>query len=193
MTSSDIVWPRHTERLTLRPATAPDIARMLTYRNDPEVIRWLIKTTVDPEVFTQKWLEAADDPYDHSCVAFAGDVQVGSGMLEVIDGMAQGDAPEGTRVEGMLGYILDPAHAGHGYATEMSRNLLSLAFDDLGLRRVTAGCFADNHASRRILEKLGMRLEQYGVQDSWHAEVGWIDGCTYAILREEWLALREGQ
>ena len=31
-----------------------------------------------------------------------------------------------------------------------------------------------------------MRREQYGVQDSWHAEHGWVDGCTYAILRSEW-------
>ena len=34
--------------------------------------------------------------------------------------------------------------------------------------------------------RAGMRREQYGVQDSWHAEHGWVDGCTYAILRSEW-------
>lgn len=92
-----------------------------------------------------------------------------------------------------LGYIFDPAHAGHGYATELARNLLSLAFDDLGLRRVTAGCFADNVASRRVLEKIGMRLEQYGVRDSWQSELGWIDGCTYALLKEEWDAARSAE
>lgn len=186
MTTSAISWPRHTERLTLRPVTDADVDQMLTYRNDPEVRRWLIRATVDPDTFREKWLEAADDPHDHSCAALVGDQLVGTGMMEVVDGMGQDDHPASTKVEGMLGYILDPAHAGHGYATEMAHNLLSLAFDDLGLRRVTAGCYADNTASRRVLEKVGMRLEQYGVRDSWHAELGWIDGCTYALLKEEW-------
>lgn len=159
---------------------------MLTYRNDPEVRRWLIRATAEPEVFRERWLGSVQDPYDHSCIAFVGDQPVGSAMLEVMDGMGQDDAPESLRVEGMIGYIIDPAHAGQGYASELTRDLLSLAFDELGLHRVTAGCFADNHASRRVLEKAGMRLEQYGVKDSWHCELGWIDGCTYALLREEW-------
>lgn len=192
MTSPAITWPRTTERLTLRPVTGADIDQVLTYRNDPEVRRWLIRATVDPATFKEKWLESVDDPHDHSCAALVGDQLIGTGMMEVIDGMGQDDDPQSQKVEGMLGYILDPAHAGQGYATELAHNLLSLAFDDLGLRRVTAGCYADNGASRRILEKIGMRLEQYGVQDSWHSELGWIDGCTYALLKEEWDAATSG-
>ena len=30
-----------------------------------------------------------------------------------------------------------------------------------------------------------MRREQHGVRDSWHAELGWIDGVTYALLSDE--------
>lgn len=151
---------------------------MLTYRNDPAVRRWLIRATVDPATFKEKWLESVVDPYDHSCAALVGDELIGTGMLEVVDGMGQDDDPATHKVEGLLGYILDPAQAGQGYATELAHDLLSLAFDRLGLRRVTAGCYADNIASRRVLEKVGMRLEQYGVRDSWHSELGWIDGCT---------------
>lgn len=54
---------------------------------------------------------------------------------------------------------------------------------------MTAGCFADNTASWRVMDKAGMRREQHGVKDSWHAELGWVDGYTYAMLREEWPAL----
>ena len=36
------------------------------------------------------------------------------------------------------------------------------------------------------MEKLGMRREQHGVADSFHAELGWVDGFTYGILAEEW-------
>jgi hypothetical protein len=31
-----------------------------------------------------------------------------------------------------------------------------------------------------------MRREQHGIQDSWHAELGWVDGYTYGILASEW-------
>ncbi|WP_308279588.1 GNAT family N-acetyltransferase [Phycicoccus mangrovi] len=65
--------------------------------------------------------------------------------------------------------------------------LLEIAFEDLRLRRVTAGCFADNVGSWKVMEKAGMRREQHGVRDSWHAELGWVDGLTYALLREEWV------
>jgi RimJ/RimL family protein N-acetyltransferase len=36
------------------------------------------------------------------------------------------------------------------------------------------------------MEKLGMRREQHGVKDSFHTELGWVDGYTYALLAEEW-------
>jgi RimJ/RimL family protein N-acetyltransferase len=65
---------------------------------------------------------------------------------------------------------------------------VATAFTELGVRRITAGCFADNLASVRILEGLGMRREQHGVEDSWHEELGWIDGYTYGLLASEWRA-----
>ena len=77
-------------------------------------------------------------------------------------------------------------------ASDLARGLLTAAFDHLGLRRVTAGCFADNRASSRILEKVGMRREQHGVEDSWHADLGWVDGYSYAILAREWRAQQDG-
>ena len=39
--------------------------------------------------------------------------------------------------------------------------------------------------SCRVLEKAGMRREQHGVEDSWHAELGWVDGYQYALLARE--------
>jgi hypothetical protein len=36
------------------------------------------------------------------------------------------------------------------------------------------------------MENVGMRREQHGVGDSWHAALGWVDGYTYGLLAEEW-------
>jgi RimJ/RimL family protein N-acetyltransferase len=186
MMNSDVMWPRTAGPLVLRPPTSDDLDQVLVWRNRPEVTRWLLRTTVDSEAFRRAWLDSVEDPDQHAVVAVLDDVVVGTGSLDVLDGMGQIEGDVWRRSEGLLGYLIDPAYAGNGYATHIARALLDLAFTELGLHRVTAGCFADNRASWRVMEKLGMRREQHGVRDSWHAELGWIDGFTYAILAEEW-------
>lgn len=173
-----------TERLELRPVRDADIDRILEYRNLPDVTRWLLRTEADPVSFRASWRRAAQDPDDHGVAVTLDGVVIGTVSLDVVDGMGQPGMPP--RTEAHLGYIFDPAHGGHGYATEAVSAMVAYAFDRLGIRRITAGCFADNLASVRILEKVGMRREQHGVGDSWHAELGWIDGYTYAMLAEEW-------
>jgi RimJ/RimL family protein N-acetyltransferase len=173
-----------TERLELRPVRDDDVDRILEYRNLPEVTRWLLRTQVDPESFRSAWRRAAEDPYDHSVAVTLDGVVIGTISLEVVDGMGQPGMPP--RTEAQLGYIFDPAYGGHGYATEAVTTMVAYAFDQLGVRRITAGCFADNLPSVRILEKVGMRREQHGIRDSWHAELGWVDGYTYGLLAETW-------
>ena len=87
-----------------------------------------------------------------------------------------------------IGWIIDPEHAGQGYATEAARELLRICFEDLRLRRVVAVSFADNTRSWRLMERLGMRREQYGVRDSLHRSRGWLDTVRYALLADEWRA-----
>jgi len=173
-----------TDRLELRPVRDEDIDRILEYRNLPEVTRWLLRTEVDPVSFRAAWRHAAEDPDDHSLAVTLDDVVIGTVSLDLVDGMGQPGMPQRTEAE--LGYTFDPAYGGHGYATEAVTAMVAHAFDRLGVRRITAGCFADNLASMRILEKVGMHREQHGVGDSWHAELGWVDGYTYALLAVTW-------
>lgn len=112
---------------------------------------------------------------------------VGDLMLRVEDAWAQGEVKEqalGTCAE--IGWCFDPGVAGQGYATEAAAELLRLAFEDLGLRRVTALCFAANEPSWRLMERIGMRREAHFVKDSLHRELGWMDGFAYGLLAEEW-------
>jgi len=184
---SELTWPRQAGPLTLRPPTVQDIEQALTWRNSQEVTRWLLLTTVEPQAYTRNWLE--EDPDSIGVAAHVDGQLVGTGSLNIGDAMGQMHAGESIwrRAQGGIGYTIDPAHVGRGYATQLAWALLSIAFDDLGLHRVTAGCFADNRPSWRAMERIGMRREQHGVKDSWHAELGWLDGYTYAVLREEWV------
>lgn len=192
MTTSAVKWPRPAGPLVLRPPTSDDIDQVLTWRNRPQVTKWLLRTEVNPDAFRKTWLDGVDHPNDHSAVADLDGVIVGTGSLGVTDGMGQTQGDEWRGAMGDLGYLIDPQHAGNGYATAIARALLHLSFTELKLHRVTSGCFADNVASWKVMEKLGMRREQHGVQDSWHAELGWVDGYTYGILAEEWLATERG-
>lgn len=128
----------------------------------------------------------ATNDRDFSCVAEVDGELAGIGFLEVGDGMGQSGAPRGTEAD--IGYIVRPGFEGRGVGSAIARGVVEATFVDLGLRRVTAGCYADNHASVRILEKAGLRREQHGRADSWHRELGWVDGFTYGALGDDWVA-----
>ena len=85
-----------------------------------------------------------------------------------------------------LGWSLRPEETGRGYATEAVEAALSICFDDLGLRRVTASCFVANTSSWRLMERVGMRREARTVKDALHPDGEWLDGYGYALLADEW-------
>jgi len=184
-------WPMRVGRLLLREAGGEDIEPLLALRNDPVVNRFMLRTSVEPERFRQEWLAVPTSDTDFSCLAEVDGHVAAMGFLEVVDGMGQPGMPR--RTQGLIGYIVEPRWTGQGVASDLARGLLTAAFDHLGLRRVTAGCNADNPASARVLEKAGMRREQHGIEDSWHAELGWVDGYQYAMLAREWRARQSSE
>ena len=86
-----------------------------------------------------------------------------------------------------VGYVLNPAYYGHGYATEAVGVMLRLGFEDLGLHRIAARCDARNTASARVMERAGLRREAHLVQSEF-VKGEWTDELIYAILRREWQA-----
>jgi len=57
----------------------------------------------------------------------------------------------------VLFYLLKEAYWGRGLATEAAKAVLRHAFCKLGLAQVDGGASAENVASRRVMEKAGMR------------------------------------
>jgi RimJ/RimL family protein N-acetyltransferase len=179
----------HTERLILRPATAGDAGPTWTYRRLESVNEWLTGCPVDLDGYRRFFAEPARLAAT-VIVALGPDPAapiIGDLMLRRGDAWAQRDVADrarGTQAE--LGWVLDPAHTGHGYATEAVRELLRHCFQDLGVRRVTANCFLDNGASWRLMERVGMRREVHAVRESLHRSGRWLDTVGYALLEEEW-------
>jgi ribosomal-protein-alanine N-acetyltransferase len=62
---------------------------------------------------------------------------------------------DGPEIE--VGYRFLKEHWGHGYATESALASIAFGFDEVGLERIVAVALESNVASRRVLEKCGLR------------------------------------
>jgi RimJ/RimL family protein N-acetyltransferase len=81
--------------------------------------------------------------------------------------------------------IGDTTAWGKGYGFEATLLATRFAFEELGLEKMRASAFAENAASRRMLEKVGYR--QYGLarhDDFRHGH--WHDTWLCELLRDEW-------
>jgi RimJ/RimL family protein N-acetyltransferase len=188
VTLDDIDWPVRTDRLLLRRATVDDGDAIWSIRSQPGVSDWLTRAAVDRDEFVTYTtepkrlaktlvVELRDQP---------GTI-IGDLMVSIQDPWAQFEVTDQARgVEAELGWVFAPEHGGRGYATEAVRAAMSICFDRLGLRRVIANCFADNEASWRLMERVGMRREVHTLRESLHRSGRWLDGLGYAILADEW-------
>lgn len=179
-------WPMRLDGLLFREAVEADIVVLQSFRNDPGVNRFMVRTYVDPDDLRREWLAVPSSLTDYSCVVERNGQVVAMGFLDIVEGSGQPGRPTGT--DGVIGYIVDPKAAGQGIGSATARALLRAAFDGLGLRRVTAAANADNIASVRVLERAGMRRERHALKALWHRELGWLDEVEYALLDEEWVA-----
>lgn len=182
-----MAWPLHTARLTLRPIAVADLPALFEIRSRPEVAAWLPSLPTDRDAFVARM----SDP-ERLAITLALELDgalVGDLYLNVGDPWAQAEMAEqvkGTQAE--IGWVLASEYAGRGVATEAAVELLRICFEDLGLRRVVAQCFADNVASSRIMEKLGMRRELHARAGTLHRSGQWLDVVAYALLADEWRA-----
>jgi RimJ/RimL family protein N-acetyltransferase len=179
-----ISWPVRTERLTLRPAALDDLEATWRFRRLDAVSRWITRAPATLADYRPQF-EDPDSLARTLVIEQAGEV-IGDLMVRVEDAWAQAEVADRARgVQAELGWVLHPDHAGRGYATEAVRALIRLCFEDLGLRRVTANCFADNAESWRLMERVGMRRELHTTRESLHRSGEWLDGLGYALLADE--------
>lgn len=176
-----------TERVVLRRFTEQDVELLVELDSDPEVMHFITggQSTSRQEVETEI-LPAYLEYYER---------YAGYGFWAVIE-RPTGDfvgwfhfRPENEdhpdQVE--LGYRLRRSAWGKGYATEGSRALIEKGFRELAVERVYATTMVVNVASRRVLEKAGLRYVRtfhqpwpYPIAGEEHGDV------EYALSRTEW-------
>lgn len=96
----------------------------------------------------------------------------------------------GAQQSAYVGYWMDQRNAGRGYMPESVVVLMGFAFDRLNLHRLQISIIPRNHASLRVVEKLGLRDE--GVAERYLEINGvWEDHRRFAITAEEWEQRRD--
>ena len=179
-------YPLRTERLILRPWSSRDLEPFYALHHDPQVshyLVWVPTSRADAVVKLRRLARmrgiGPHRPHLRLAVVLPGDGRV--------IGDVNFELTSHRDLEGEMGYVIDPAYWGNGYATEAAGEMLRLAFEDLGLHRMMAACDARNVASARVMERLGMRREGHYLQkELMRGE--WCDLLTYGILESEWRA-----
>ncbi|MEE9417528.1 MAG: GNAT family protein [Acidimicrobiales bacterium] len=89
-----------------------------------------------------------------------------------------------------VGYWIDRRLAGEGYTPEAFVVATKFVFEDIGLHRIQASVIPRNTASRRVMDKLGLR-EEGTAQRYLEINGVWEDHVRYAMTAEEWQACHE--
>ena len=181
-----------TARLLLRRFRRDDTDRLVELDSDPEVMRYInggrptprdeVENVILPRIFSYY------ERFDAYGYWAAEEKSTG----EFIGWFALHPREESPPGELELGYRLRRSAWGKGYATEGSCALIDKAFRELGAERLRAETMTVNVASRRVMEKSGMKyVRTFHLE--WPEEIeGTAEGdVEYAVTRAEWERRRD--
>lgn len=176
-----------TDRLLLRRFTAADADNLVNLDSDPEVMRFLNGGRPTPRAV----IEAEVLPRFLACyeqgagLGFWAAVEKSTGKFIGWFEFRPVAASDPSVVE--LGYRLRRAAWGKGYATEGAGALVRKGFTELGVQRVVATTMTVNTTSRRVVEKVGLKLVRTfcgdwpeTIEGSEHGDV------EYVLDKAEW-------
>ncbi|WP_199850581.1 GNAT family N-acetyltransferase [Streptomyces sp. CMB-StM0423] len=176
-----------TERLVLRRFTEAEVDILVELDSDPEVMRFLTgeptaRAQIEDEVLPKILRDYRLGPAGRWAA-----IERSSG--EFVGWLSLQPPRDGSVEHVELGYRFKASVWGRGYATEGARALIRMGFTELGVQRVWAQTMAVNTASRRVMERVGLKYVRTFHLDfddplpgSEHGEV------EYELCRADWAA-----
>jgi len=176
-----------TPRLVLRRFTTADVEAFARYRSMPEVARfqgWEAPFPLENAWSFVDWMVAhhPDEPGDWFQIAIA----LRGSPDAILGDCAFRPHTDEPRIAD-LGFTLDAAAQGHGYATEAIGELLRYLFEERGKHKVAADCDTRNDASWRLLERLGF-VREGELRESFRDGEAWASEYLYGLRAADWRA-----
>jgi RimJ/RimL family protein N-acetyltransferase len=173
-----------TARLLLREFTMEDWPEVMAYMSDPRYQRFYPESDISPETIRELMVERyLDDPLEPTPHMMQLAITIKPIPQVVGSCGVRMDSPDAVKAD--IGYELLPAVWGRGYATEAAGAMVRHGFETFKVHRIWAHCTAENMASRRVLEKLGLRREGQ-LRENEYFRGRWWDTLIYGILESEW-------
>ncbi len=163
----------HTERLTLRPANEGDLDALHPILSDPRAMAYWSTPPHSSIETTRQWLAGM----------MAIRPEEGEDFIIECRGRLIGKA--GFYRFPAVGYVLDPAMWGQGFAQEALRAILERGFTTHLLARAIADVDPRNEASLKLLKRLGFTETGYR-EKSWYIGGEWLDSVDLALEAEDW-------
>ena len=170
-----------TARLALRPLRTEDAAAMFAMYSDSEFMRyWSFPVMSRFEQAVEYLALRMQGSATETEIVWAVELattreMIGTCSLFNVDTLSK-------RAE--LGFGLHRPFWGHGYMTEAARAAVDCGFERLQLRRIEAEIDPRNHASARVLERLGFVKEGL-LRERWIVDGEISDGAIYGLLRTD--------
>jgi RimJ/RimL family protein N-acetyltransferase len=147
-----------TQRLVLRRFTAADVDNLVSLDADPDVMRFVTGGVPTSRDQVENEFLPAFLGYYQRYEGFGFWAAVEKATREFLGWFHFRPCPDAGPGEVDLGYRLRKSAWGKGYATEGSRALIARGFTEFGVQRVVAQAMVVNTASRRVMEKAGLKL-----------------------------------
>ena len=142
-----------TERLTVRPFKNSDADAIAALRADPQFMRYIKATETRRQSIS--WMELVSQYWRTGNYGFWAVVLKESN--NAIGWSGTWNLAETKEKE--IGFAIAPPFWGRGLATEAARVALRYSFENRGATKTVAVARPENLASRRVMEKLGMKFE----------------------------------
>ena len=146
----------YTKRLTLRAMDHRDYRDMYEYACDPQVTKYLLWAPHDSPEYTKRYLKQVEASYKKGQFFDWGVELTKEKKFIGTCGLASIDMANSC---GEIGYVFNPAYWGKGIATEALSLVINFCFDELAFNRLESRYMVGNDASRRVMEKCGMKFE----------------------------------
>ncbi|WP_166975060.1 GNAT family N-acetyltransferase [Brevibacterium atlanticum] len=181
--------PLTTDRLRMRTYREDDAAAQLPIFSREDVSRFLLEDPWTAEVAETKVAERLHRTgLETESRALALVIETADGLDSLEGSRVIGDIAiwlaDGSDEKAEIGWILDPAVGGHGFATEAAIAVLNVAFDHYGLHRVFAQMDSRNTASANLAQRIGMRQEAH-LRKDWWSKGEWTDTLIFGMLASD--------